>query len=159
MKKRSFVAVAALLALFMGTNLLQAQGLYFETLRSGRDVPSAKVSHMPGMAKVVTRSGHVIILRLDKQLVDILNPGRKTYSEISFDDLENKRFANLTPDQRRVIEQHMAREKNRDNDKADLDVEKTDETKTIDGYKCTKYVLKKDGRVAQTVGDDGAHRL
>lgn len=151
MKKSGFTVATALLTLVMGTGLLHAQGLYFETVRSGQDVPSTKVSYMPGMAKVVTRSGHVIVLRLDKQVVDILNPGRKTYSEITFDDLENKRFANLTPDQRKVIEEHMAREKNKDSKKASFDVDKTDSTRTIEGFKCTKYVLKRDGKPSGAV--------
>jgi len=151
MKKFRIGVVLALFTLFTGTGLLYAQGLYFEALRSGRDVPSAKVSYMPGMAKVVTQSGHVVVLRIDKELVSILNPGRKTYTEISFDDLENKQFANLTPDQRRVLTERMARERNSSNDKADRDVEETNETKTIDGFKCTKYVMKKDGQITQTI--------
>lgn len=151
MKKTGFAVAIAFLSLAFGTDLLHAQGLYFETMRAGQDAPSTKVSYMPGMAKVVTRSGHVIVLRLDKQLVDILNPGRKTYTEITFNDLENKRFASLTPEQRKAVEEHMAREKNKESKRADFDVDKTDSTRTIEGFKCTKYVLKRDGKPVQTV--------
>ncbi len=87
MKKTGFAAITALLALVMGSGILHAQGLNVETTRSGQGMPSPKVSYMPGMAKVVTRSGHLIVIRLDKQLVDILNPGRKMYSEITFKEL------------------------------------------------------------------------
>lgn len=151
MKKAAFAVATAVLMLVFGTGLLCAQGLYFETIRSGKDVPSAKVSYMPGMAKIVARSGQVILVRFDKKLVDILNPGRKRYSEITFDDLENKRFANLTPEQRSMLEQHLAREKNQENGKADFDVDKTQETRTIDGFNCTKYILKRNGQPSATV--------
>ena len=151
MKNALFAIAVAILTLVFGTSPLHAQGLYFETLRSGKDGPSTKVSYMPHMAKIVARSGQVILLRFDKQLVDILNPGRKTYSEITFNDLENRQFANLTPEQRRVLEEHMSREKNRESNKSDFSVDKTNETKTIEGFKCTRYVLKKDGQPSATV--------
>jgi hypothetical protein len=149
--KRFGVAATLALMVFAGAGLVSAQGLYFETTRSGQGTPSTKVWYMPGMAKIVTNSGNVIVIRNDKQMVDILNPGKKTYSEISYDDLQNKQFANLTPDQRKVLEEHMGQAKDKENAKPNIAVEKASDTKTIEGFKCKKYVVKKDGQPSGTI--------
>ncbi len=149
MKRFGIALLAVLVALFMQTGLLYAQGLYFETYRSGDSVPSAKVSYMPGMAKIVTKSGRIILLRVDKGYVDILNPARKMYNQISFDDLKNNRFAKLTPDERSMFQQRANRSRTKAN--SSLDAIQTGETKTIEGFKCSQFVVKDSGQVVQTV--------
>ena len=87
-------AAAAAIFLFAACTVSLSQGLYWE---SSTESPLLKqktlhstYAYMPGMMKQESKeNGSATIFRLDKQLMISLNERNKTYSEMSFDDLES----------------------------------------------------------------------
>jgi hypothetical protein len=125
---------------------------------------------MPKMMKVVQDTVRTFIVRLDKQLIIGMNDSDKTYWEMSFDDLQKsiasmasrrdqfmaqmkERMADMPEDQRAAMEERM---KNMGGmgggpDTAKLTATATGETKTINGFACTRYDVKRDTASFMTV--------
>lgn len=130
-----------------------AQGIYWQSTTEGAGNKHNEESFaMPKMFKMVrtgeTSEGSVIIFRLDRQLFWILNPEEKTYSELTFSDMETianktagrmaamkERMKEMPEEQRKMMEKMMG-----GNDQP-VEVKNTKETKTISGYKCNKLIV------------------
>ena len=130
-----------------------AQGLYWQSTTEAAGSKGTEESYaMPKMFKMVrnseTRNGSIMIFRLDKQLFWNVNQEEKTYSEITFSDMEKmagrsaermaamkERMKEMPEEQRKMMEKMMG-----GNDQP-VEVKKTAETKTISGYKCTKFLV------------------
>ena len=146
------------------------QGLCWESKMTGGPLGerTSKYYYMPKKFKFAEDNGtEAFIFRLDKELLVVLYPGDKTYSEITFAELEKKmkelggkmdkqledmrkQFAALPPDQRKVMEQMMGDKMRGLNSSGKFDVKRTGESKTIGGYACAKYSVRQDGK--ETVG-------
>jgi len=98
----------------------------------------------------------------------VLDYGKKEYSEITFDSLEmyirkateelkvqladlKKQMAAMPEDQRKMMEQMMGTQAAGLDDSSKVVVSKSKESKTISGYKCVKYSMKKGANEAATV--------
>ena len=146
-----------------------AQGIHWLSTSQGIGGPHTEENFaMPKMIKVV-RSGNnggssVIIVRLDKNLLWILSPEKKTYSEITFDELAvmaqkgkermaamKEKMKDMPEEQRTMMEKMMGGAMDQS-----IDVKKTGEKKSIAGHSCTKLVALRGGKDFMTmwIADD-----
>jgi GLPGLI family protein len=103
------------------------------------------------------------ILRLDKETMTVVDNEKKEYSETTFSELEQrmkaaggamnskmaemkKKLESLPPDKRKMVEQMMGDKLSGGSKETTVDVKKSDETKTISGYPCTKYDIIMNGK-------------
>ncbi len=144
---------------------VHGQGMYWETARSGGTMGDEaeidRMYYMPRMFKMEAGSGEeAVIIRLDKQVMYNLDVKNKTYSEMTFDELENmskkagakldeamsqmqKQMEGMPEEQRKMVEEMMkGKMQGKAGKPPKADVAKTEETRTISGYPCTKYVVK-----------------
>jgi GLPGLI family protein len=149
-----------------------SQGTYWETETTGGplgDKPHvAMMYHMPKMFKSVTDNEATILL-IEKQMMYMVDTTEKTYSEVTFDEMEGmmkksgeqmdermaemqKQMEGMSEDERKMVEQMMgnrmpgSKKDKKDKKDTKVDVTKTDEKKTINGYACTKVVVTDDGK-------------
>jgi hypothetical protein len=149
------------------------QGLYWESTRTGSMMgeksETVKYYYTPKKFKSATGdSGHVAILRLDKEVMIMLNPKEKTYSEISFADMEKmvkkssaqmdekmaelqEKLKNMPEEQRKMVEQMMGNKMPGMKKESKVEVVKSGDTKKISGYSCSKFVVNQDGKELLTV--------
>ncbi len=141
-----------------------AQGLYWESTitRDGDDAKAlSKSYYMPKMFKEKGSSENEwVIVRLDKKMFVVVNDEDKEYSEMTFDELEGmmknlnekmsgamaemeKQMANLTPEQKKMMKEMMGGKLPGMRSEAKIEVTDTGEKKTINGYACTKHVVKR----------------
>ncbi len=129
------------------------QGLYWlSTTDAGGNKNSEENFAVPKKFKMV-RTGEsnrssVMIFRLDRDLLWMLSPEEKSYSEMTFDDIEKmavktaakmetlkEQMKGMPEEQRKMMEKMMG-----GNDQP-VEVKKTAEIKTIAGYKCAKFLV------------------
>lgn len=149
-----------------------AQGMYWESTTTAPDGQRMeRHAYMPRMFKTVTDAGagEVVIVRLDKEVMYTLDSQKQTYSEMSFAELEQtmqhasgqmdaamaqmqKELAGMPPEQRKMVEQ-MMRDKmpGMHASAAPTEVTKTNETRQINGYACTKYVIHRGPETVMTM--------
>jgi len=149
------------------------QGLYWESKRSsslmGDTSETVKYSYAAKKFKVVNgENGNATIVRLDKEVMIMLNPEEKTYWEMTFADMEKaakkagaemdekmaelqEKLKDMPEEQRKMVEQMMGGKMPGAKKEAKLEVVKSADTKKISGYACTKYVVNQDGKELLTV--------
>jgi GLPGLI family protein len=163
--------VGAVLAFLLLAAPAAAQGLYWESTVSGGPVPGAKASKSYAMPKKIRmeQESSTIIMRLDKEMFYMIQPAAKTYSEMSFADMEKmmktaseamaaqleqvkKQLKDLPPEQRAAVEKQFADNPLFKAAAADpkVEVAKTTDKRDIAGYSCTKVVVKEDGKESMT---------
>ncbi len=160
---RATVLFCMLLVAVIGAN---AQGMYWESSTSGTPAGGreAKMYYMPRMFKQVSvPDGDQMIVRLDKQVVYTVNAAEKTYSEVTFAELEagmkkagtkidarmqelQKRLESMPPEQRKAMEQQLGGMLPGKGKDSKYDVTNTGEKKTITGHASTKFVVTRDGK-------------
>jgi hypothetical protein len=162
MYRRAHVAGLSLALLLAGSAF--SQGLYWESTTTGGPLgDKGNVSQnfaMPRMLKVVNPT-MVMILRIDQEKIYNVDPAKKTYSEITFADMEayakkagdkmaafKEKIKNLPPDQRKQME-GMAGVMG--GTEAPVEVSATGEKKTIAGFACTKYIMKRGDKEMMTL--------
>jgi hypothetical protein len=93
-----------------------------------------------------------------------IDPEKKTYTEMTFEEFETrvkqgrlktdeamkKGMAEMPPEQRKMIEERMAAMSGQ-HATAKVEVVETGKQKSIDGYLCTGYTVKRDGKEIETV--------
>ncbi|MGA9117204.1 MAG: DUF4412 domain-containing protein [Bacteroidota bacterium] len=149
-----------------------AQGLFWESLTTegGRNTEGGELSrfyYMPGRFKAVqTDRGNAVIIRLDKEKMIMVDDGAKTYREMTFAELERTmrgagaqldaalermkgEMENMTEEQRKMMEGVLGRTPGGESPR--VEVRKTGETRTISGYRCTRYVLLEGGEERSAV--------
>ncbi len=143
-----------------------AQDYYWESLSGPEDTVGqvSVTSFSPRKMKFVSGNpgDPVIIVRLDRQSVLVVNASRQSYAEIGFADWKNMRaqqsawVVQVPPD----IQQLPPEERNRRLQEvlaqnpatgARADVQRVPETKTIQGLACTKWIVKAENRIVLTV--------
>jgi hypothetical protein len=148
-----FIAVAAVLFSFTASG----QGLYVESKTSTGD-KIEKFWYRPHMFRSTEEKGKITVIRLDKEVIYSIDPDKRTYSELSFSEMNGmrdkiaammkKRMESMSPEQRKMLEGKMGEAKERS---SRYEVSKTGETKSISGFTCTKYVVKRYGGETETV--------
>lgn len=150
-----------------------AQGLYWQSTTEGSVGEGVTENFaMPKMFKTVStgdlNNDGITIARLDKQLFWMLNPKKKTYSEMTFAQMEetmkkaggkmdaamekmNKEMAGMPKEQREMMERMMGGKMPGTQSDAAVEMQKTADRKTIAGYACTKYVALQDGKEFMTM--------
>jgi hypothetical protein len=145
-----------------------AQGIYWETASSGGPMGDravmTKTYVAPKKVKTVTADGgRSYILRLDKEVAYLVNPTNKTYSEVTFAQLEEgakkgnakmdermaemrKQLEDMPEDQRKMVEQMMGGRMGMMKKETSFDVAKTSDRRKIQGYTCTKFHVTEDGK-------------
>ncbi|MEB2309167.1 MAG: DUF4412 domain-containing protein [Candidatus Brocadiaceae bacterium] len=169
--KRNMVMFTGALALMICLSVQAfAKGLYWESTRTGREGKGDGVSksyYMPRMCKIVMEDNKgAVIIRLDKEEMLMLNHKKKTYQEMTFNEMETmmkgvisqmqevakqmeKELAAMPAEQRKMVEQMMG--KNLIKKQEEKTVVKTDETKNISNYACTKFILKEGDKDVATI--------
>jgi hypothetical protein len=83
-------------------------------------------------SRIDLADGKIMIMDFDKQLIYRLDPVAKTYSEMDMNEMgRSKQMANIPAEQRKMMESMMQ----------SMQITPTDEAKTINGYKCRKYLV------------------
>lgn len=151
-----------------------AQGLYTQSRTEGGAMGerTSEMFVMPKKFKTVeqrnsaaagaaTRQSTIMIIRLDKEVIWQVNPEKRTYSEMTFAQIEammskvggkmdaamaqrQELMRNMTEEQRRMMEQAMGSRMpgSSTQDSAPVQVSNTGERKTISGFACTKYTAR-----------------
>jgi len=142
-----------------------SQGLYWESTTTGGpmgDKGSASQSFaMPKMFKIVNPTT-VMIIRMDQEKVYTIDPAKKTYSEMTFADMEafakkagdrmaqmKEQMKNMPPEQRKQMEAMTSMMGG--GAEVPVEISATGETKTVGGFKCAKYVVKRGGKEIMTM--------
>lgn len=144
-----------------------AQGLYTESSSSGGPlgdkVRLAKAYMMPKMYRHDGDDGQAIIIRLDKERFYMVNPAEKTYSEMTFKEMEEgmkqageqmdkrraemeEKMKDMPEEQRKMIEKMMGPVGGGKGKAETVEVTGSREKKTIIGYVCTRYTAASDGK-------------
>jgi hypothetical protein len=162
---RGALVIAALVVLF-GLSAA-AQGLVWETATTspalkGRTLAST-LSYMPGRFRQTSaEAGSATIFLLDKKVMISINERNKTYSQITFDELE-KSLRNRGEARERKIEEsrkkidalpEAQRKMIAPTEKAPplpVSVTTRKESRTISGFACTGYEIRQGAKVVTTI--------
>jgi GLPGLI family protein len=158
-----------MVAIFVAASAF-AQGMYWESITKGGPLGE---KGMTSKSYVVTKKmrheagdGQVVIIRLDKDMMYMVNPAEKTYSEMTFAELEagmKKAFA-MRDAQMADLQEKLKNMPAEQTEKADkmpggtlggkkepkIEVQGPGERKTISGYSCVKYMATSDGKTTVT---------
>ncbi len=157
-----FLAAALLLAA-----TVFAQGLYTESASSGGPLGDkarlTKAYMMPKMYRHEGDDGQAVIVRLDKERFYTVNPSERTYSEMTFKEMEEgmKKFGaqmdkrkaemqekmkDMSEEQRKMIKKMMGSAGGGTGKEEKVEVTGPGEKKTINGYACVKYTATSGGK-------------
>jgi len=144
-----------------------AQGLYTESSTSGGPLGDkarlAKSFMMPKMYRHEGDDGQAVIIRLDKEKFYMVNPAEKTYSEMTFKEMEEgmkkagekmdkrmtemqEKMKDMPEEQRKMIEKMMGSTGAGKGKAEKVDVTGPGEKKTISGYVCARYTAAANGK-------------
>ncbi len=151
----------ALSAMFLVAGVARAQGFYIETVHPDKEKDVTRMYYMPRMLKTVDPDGQTTIVRVDKETVYKIDPDKKTYSSVTFAEVKammagarsnmnemlQKRLATLPPEQRKMMEEKLGAMNGQSaSSPVDYQVVPAGETKTISGYACEKYAVRRNGK-------------
>jgi GLPGLI family protein len=162
-KHRTLVIICLLI---FSASFAFSQGLYWESVTTvsmaGEHKMNSKSFYRPHMFKQMSDE-EATIFRLDKDVLYNIDYHQKEYSEMTFAELEalvkqangelegqmaelKKHLANVPAEQREAMEQMMGNKIKGGSEDKKIEVIKTSESKSINGYSCTKYIFKEDGK-------------
>ena len=172
-KHALLIAIVVALSAFTATG----QGLYVESRNTSGD-EIEKFWYMPHMFRTTDDNGKITVIRLDKELIYNIDPEKRTYTEFLFSEMKGmkdkaaamlkKRMENMSPEQKKQMEEMMKHVegmspeqkkalegqmggKKEPSDGNKYEVVNTGETKSISGFTCTKYTVKRHGDDTETV--------
>ena len=158
------VGVASLIAV-----AAYGQGIYWESKSSGGgETPQKSFAKAKMFKHVDGEEKHIMIVRLDREMMYTLDVEKKTYWQMTFAEMEammkeasvkmdaamaemEEAMKNMSPEQRQAVEQMMGKKMMGVAKGGSVDVTATGETKTVSGYACRKYVATRDGEELATV--------
>ena len=168
MKQRSVRRAIGLVVAAMIAVGAYSQGAYWESKTSGGPIQGDRLSKMyyaPKMFKHVPMNddGESMIVRLDKEVMYTINTKDKTYSEMTFAEIEKlmqrmtsksdekmaalqEKMKNMPEEQRKMMEKMMGDKMQSKAKESVIDVTNAGDKKTISGFGCTKYVVTRDGQ-------------
>ncbi len=149
------------------------QGMYWEsTTTGGRQGDKARISKTYYMPKLFKTDGEdegiSVILMLEKGMMYTINANKKTYSEITVAEMEEvmkgagaamddataemeQQMAEMSEQERELMKKMMGDRMPGMKKDSKVDVTATGEKRTISGYTCSEYVVKRDGKTMMTV--------
>jgi hypothetical protein len=156
------------LLLFVLTNFTFGGGLYWETKTSGGPLgPEGKITkvyYMPKMFKNLdVEKNEAAVFRLDKKLFITIDYDEKTYSEITFDEMDTlmakasgqmqdkmadlqKKMETMPEAQRKMMEKMLGDKMPGLSKEKNVEVIETEEKQNISGYDCVKFQVKMDDK-------------
>lgn len=158
-----------LVAMFAAASVF-AQGMYWESVTKGGPLGDKGMTSKNYVVSKKMRNegmgGQVVIIRLDKEVIYTVNPGEKTYSEMTFTEVEaamkkagammdsrtaelQEQLKDMPAEQREMAEKMMGGKMGGKKDPK-IEVQGPGERKTISGYSCAKYVATSDGKTMVT---------
>lgn len=165
------IALTALALCFVVSGF--AQGLYWQSKTTGTvGEATSETFLVPRKMKVVHhgRDASILIIRLDRELMWDIDPAEKTYSEMTFAEMEammnkaagkmdaarekmREEMRNMPEEQRKMVEKMMGGKVPglSPEGSAPVKVTNTGERKTIGGYACTKYVVQQGDQTLSTM--------
>jgi hypothetical protein len=157
MRSRNTLLTAVVMALCVSH--APGQGLYVESKGSaGGGVE--RFWYMPHMFRSVDNNGDVTVIRLDRETIYTFDPEKRTYTEMRFSDMKamrekiaamtKKRMESMPPEQRKAFEERMSHAAG-GSDKNSHEVVGTGDTRSISGFTCSKYIVKRNGKQVETV--------
>lgn len=136
------------------------QGMTWETktVANGQEM-LAHTYYVPKKLKTVAdKTGDFNIIRIDQEKIYNVKPSDKTYSVMTFDELEQmgkkmnaqmaelqKKLKDMPAEQRQMMEKMLGSGAPGAGEPK-VEVIKTGEKKNISGYACTRYTVKQDGK-------------
>lgn len=164
MKNNSRVLFIALCLAVLFAGAAFSQGLYWESTTTGGPMGDkaivAQNFAMPKMFKIVNATT-VMILRMDQEKVYTIDPQKKTYSEMTFAEMEQaaqkagekmaelkEKFKDMPPEQRKKMEAITSMLGG--GTEAAVEISSSGEKKTVSGFNCTKYVMTRSGKELMT---------
>jgi hypothetical protein len=149
-----------------------AQGLYWEATTTfsglGAQERHSKVYYMPKMYKETSDLGNEIsMIRIDKELFITVNTKDKTYTEMTFAEMEGmmkqagralndkmaamqEKLKSMPEEQRKMVEKMMGGAMAKGGDQP-VEVRKGTEKETISGFSCTKNIIVSNGKELCTI--------
>jgi GLPGLI family protein len=139
------------------------QGVVWDTksVSNGHEIVTHTYYVSKKLKTVSDQGGEFTILRIDQQKIYNVKPKEKTFSVMTFDDLEQmgkqmnaqmaelqKKMKDMPADQRKMMEKMMGSNMPGANKEPKVEVIKTGEKKTINGFACQRYSVKQDGEEA-----------
>ena len=142
-----------------------SQGLYWESTTTGGPLKDkeniSQTFAMPKMFKIVNPSG-IMILRMDQEKIYNVDPAKKTYSEMTFAEMEayakkagdkmaqfREKIKNMPPEQKKQMEAMSSMMGG--GAEGAVEVSATGEKKTIAGFACTRYLMKRGDKEMMTL--------
>jgi len=156
MKNISNRILVVLLLLAISAAGALAQGLYWESTVSGDKIEGTdvvKTWYMPKMMKIQTgKEGDFSILRLDQEKFYMIKSGEKTYSVMTFAEMEQgmkranaqmekamEQMKDMPAEQREMMEKLLGKSTGKKEAKAV--VKKLGDTKKVGGFACTRHKI------------------
>jgi GLPGLI family protein len=153
-----------------------AQGLHWQQQQTGGGQTEIHNFYaVPRKFKSVSANDNrVTIMRLDREVMWMLDTKKKTYQEMTFAQMEQmasavggrmqsspqadeararmeKEMADMPEEQRKMVEKMMGGKIPGMGDSAPIEVDKTNESRTISGYNCKKYVMRRGDETISTL--------
>jgi hypothetical protein len=162
MRTRRAARFASMLIIFCLAPAVFAQGLYWESVTGGGPLGDtqrlAKLYAMPKKLRQEEASGEVMIIRLDKQEVYMIKPAEKTYSVMTFAEIEEgmkkmgeqvnskmaemrEKMKDMPEERRKMMEKMMGNFVGAGKDETPVNVKGPEGHKSILGYECKEYVV------------------
>jgi hypothetical protein len=142
------------------------QGMTWESklVAGGREMLT-HTYYVPKKLKTVTDTdGNFSIIRIDQEKIFNVNAKEKTYSVMTFAELEQmgkkmaeqteqlqKQMKDMPEDQRKMMEKMLGSSMPGGKKEPKIDVVKTGEKKSISGFSCVRYVVKQDAKEVITL--------
>jgi GLPGLI family protein len=167
---------AAVTLLLCLSALAFAQGLHWQQQQTGGGQTEIHDFYaVPRKFKSVSgNDNRVTIMRLDREVMWMLDTKKKTYQEMTFAQLEQmakkvagnmqssrqadeartemeRELANMPEEQRKMVEKMMGGKIPGMGSSASIEVDKTNESRTINGYNCKKYVIRSGDETISTL--------
>jgi GLPGLI family protein len=152
--------VAVILTLLLAAAAF-GQGMTWDSklVSNGREMVT-HTYYVPKKLKTVMDSdGNFSIIRVDQEKIYNVNTKEKTYSVMTFADLEKmgkkmneeseklqKQMKDMPEEQRKMMEKMLGSSMPGAKKDPKVEVVKTDEQKSISGFTCSRYVVKQDGK-------------
>jgi len=152
-------ALITAIAVALCTLPASGQGFYLESKRSASD-EIERFWYMPHMFRSTDQNGKLTVIRLDREVIYNIDPGTRTYTELPFSEMKamkdkiaavvKKRMESMTPEQKKALEGNAAAA-TAPSEKNTHEVVSTGETKSISGFTCSKFIVKRHDRPAETI--------
>ncbi len=173
MRRHPIHLIRALILGLLSGAAANSQGVYWESTTTGAMLNGqsavSQSSYMPGMLRATTGQGsEYVIMRLDRQVMYTVNPDDRSYSALTFRELEElmkkassqldakmaemkEQLKSMPEDQRAMMEKMLAGRMPGGKAKEKVEVVNTGEHRAIAGLPCTRFLIRRGKDTLATV--------